>query len=181
MGLAAFNRLRRLSREKQQEPEEIPEVLLGSNYFESTYEIGDKTVSLGELVGSAFENSELTVQKWNELPEEERDSLIGAVLEEMQAAVAGHEQMGGEKDQPGDGNAGAATAGTEVEQTGDGAGDTQDGDTSNQEGSADDNAAKDDAEEREKLAAEYKEQFGKSPHGAMKTENIRKKLEEAKQ
>jgi len=185
MGLASFNRLRRMAREEPQVPEEKPEILVGSDSFESSYEIGEQTVPLGDLVRSAFENSELTVQEWNELPEEERDALIGAVLEVMQAAVAGHEQAGGEKDQAGTGNAEPALAGTEAEQAGgaDGsvAGESGGGDNASQDGGAGGSVENAQPDEREQLAAEYKERFGKKPHAAMKAENIRKKLKEPAQ
>ncbi|KXJ45886.1 hypothetical protein [Marinobacter sp. Hex_13] len=185
MGLAAFNRLRRMAREEPQVPEEKPEILVGSDSFESSYEIEGQTVLLGDLVRSAFENSELTLQQWNELPDEERDALIEAVLAVMQAAAAGSEEGDGDKDQPDTRNVEPGEASTESEQTGGAdagvAGESDGGDNASHEGGAGGSVENAQTDEREQLAAEYKERFGKNPHPAMKTENIRKKLEEPAQ
>ena len=40
--------------------------------LESTYEIGDETIALGEIVALAFEDSEMSVDEWNDMDDGER-------------------------------------------------------------------------------------------------------------
>lgn len=65
----------------------VVETLHGSNTLASTFEIGGKTVQLGDLVAKAYKRSGLEVAQWNALPDAERDGLIGEVLKEQQAAA----------------------------------------------------------------------------------------------
>ena len=64
------------------------ETLIGSSKFDATYEIGGQTVQLGTLVLEAHKRSGVSLEEWNKLPDAERDTMIGKVLEEMQAVAA---------------------------------------------------------------------------------------------
>lgn len=80
------------------EGEEAPEVisqakkllgdqtLIGSNIHNAKYELtGGTTITLGELVQEAFEDSGLTAEQWNELADQERYEYIDATLLELQS------------------------------------------------------------------------------------------------
>lgn len=134
-------------------PGATPGILIGSDNYKSTYEIGGETVQLGDLVEAAFDDSGLTVQEWNELAEADRDARIDAVLERARADAAGGEDS---DDDPEQGDAGDTDGGAEPPVT-------ESGDT----------------DERDDLAAEYEARFGKKPHPAMKVETLREKLGEA--
>ena len=60
--------------------------LTGSNVHNASYEIaGGETVQLGELVVMAFQDSGLSYEQWEELPDQERYDFIDASLRELQA------------------------------------------------------------------------------------------------
>ena len=61
------------------------QVLLGTNVLPSLIEIGGAEVQLGTVVARAFEVSGLTLEAWNGLEEVERDKLLVAQVEAMQA------------------------------------------------------------------------------------------------
>lgn len=63
------------------------EVLLGSSVHDASYEIGDKTYSLGEIVALAHKTSELTVEEWNELDEGDRHAKIDIALDDLADAA----------------------------------------------------------------------------------------------
>jgi hypothetical protein len=64
------------------------DTLLGSSVLESTYEIGSKTVQLGDIVAAAHTASGLTLEAWNAQPDEEREHLLKLELEKMQAEAS---------------------------------------------------------------------------------------------
>lgn len=128
-------------------------ILNGSSHHESSYEIGGSTVQLGDLVEAAFNESGMAPDEWNDLAEADRDTLIQTALEEAQ------NQAGA--DQSGDSDQGDA-GGAEDQQP---------------ESHADGTSSE--SHERDELVAEHEARFGKKPHPSMKTENIRKKLDEA--
>lgn len=68
--------------------------LLGSDVHPAEFEIGGKTVSLGEVVAAAFKRASMTAEQWNELPAETRHELIDAELDFLAEDAAGGE--GGE-------------------------------------------------------------------------------------
>lgn len=61
--------------------------LYGSSILPSTIEIGDASVSLGEIVQAAFSASNLTAEAWNELPADEREALLQAEVDRRVAAT----------------------------------------------------------------------------------------------
>lgn len=71
---------------KPAEKKEADEVLLGSDNFDASFEIHGATYSLGEVVAMAHTTSGLSVADWNELPVEERDAIIEAELDALDAA-----------------------------------------------------------------------------------------------
>jgi len=71
--------------------------LTGSNVHNASYEIaGGETVQLGELVVMAFQDSGLSYEQWEELPDQERYDYIDASLRELQAGEGDPD----EEDQP---------------------------------------------------------------------------------
>ena len=54
--------------------------LVGSDTLQASYQFGDQTVQLGDIVKDAFEASGLTVDAWNALAAEARDELLNAEL-----------------------------------------------------------------------------------------------------
>lgn len=62
--------------------------LYGSSILEATYQIGDQTVQLGEIVKNAHAKSELTPEQWNMLPTDTREALLADELKAMQAAAS---------------------------------------------------------------------------------------------
>lgn len=60
------------------------ETLHGSNKFEATYQIGDETVQLGDLVVAAFQRSGLTREEWDGLDDGVRDAHIETELQRRQ-------------------------------------------------------------------------------------------------
>lgn len=64
----------------------VATVLSSSDNFPASFEIGDKTYSLGDIVAKAHVTSGLTPEVWNELPVDERDALIDAELDGIAAA-----------------------------------------------------------------------------------------------
>lgn len=63
------------------------ETLLGSSVHESSYEIGGKTYALGDIVALAHKTSELTVEEWNELDEDDRHAKIDITLDDLAEAA----------------------------------------------------------------------------------------------
>lgn len=59
-------------------------VLYGSTKHEPYYEIGDKNISLGEIVNKAFEKSGLSIEDWNAQEEEIINNLVDTELEILQ-------------------------------------------------------------------------------------------------
>lgn len=62
------------------------EILVGSSVHSASYDIGGKTHSLGDIVAMAHKTSELTVEQWNALPEDERHAKIDAMLDSLDDA-----------------------------------------------------------------------------------------------
>lgn len=65
-------------------------VLIGSDNFPASFEIGDKTFALGDIVAKAHVTSGLTPEAWNELPVEQRDDLIDTELDALAASNDGN-------------------------------------------------------------------------------------------
>lgn len=65
-----------------------PSLLIGSDNFQATYEIGGETVQLGELVRAALAASGHDGVVWNALDTETRDGFIRAELERREADAA---------------------------------------------------------------------------------------------
>lgn len=60
--------------------------LLGSSIQPSVIDVAEgHQIVLGDLVAAAFEASGLTVEKWNNLPEDEREAMLDLELKEMRA------------------------------------------------------------------------------------------------
>lgn len=60
--------------------------LMGSKVHNASYDIaGGETIQLGELVVMAFQDSGLSYEQWEELPDQERYEFIDASLRELQA------------------------------------------------------------------------------------------------
>lgn len=57
----------RIEAKFEAEAEGMDDTLIGSSVLESTYEIEDETIPLGEIVMLAFQHSGLTVAEWNAL------------------------------------------------------------------------------------------------------------------
>lgn len=78
------------------EPPKVAGILYGSSVHPATFEIGGKTVSLGEVVAAAFDNQAaqngMTSAEWNALTDDERHDLIDQELDLMA------EQAGGESE-----------------------------------------------------------------------------------
>jgi hypothetical protein len=60
------------------EPESDAQGLYGSSVQPSQFEIGGKTVPLGDIVRAAFEKSGMTVTEWNEQESPLREAMIAA-------------------------------------------------------------------------------------------------------
>lgn len=66
------------------------ETLNGSNTLPADIKIAEgETVQLGEIVMKAHARSELTVDAWNALPEDDRDALLAKEIEHAKAEVTG--------------------------------------------------------------------------------------------
>lgn len=65
----------------------IMPALNGSNALPSMISLGENRpdVSLGDVVARAHQDSGLSVEDWNALPEDERDAKLVAVIEALQA------------------------------------------------------------------------------------------------
>lgn len=61
--------------------------LLGSSVHDASYEIGGKTYSLGDIVALAHKASELTVEEWNELEDDDRHAKIDITLDDLADAA----------------------------------------------------------------------------------------------
>lgn len=68
-------------------PKVASDTLLGSSVHDSSYEIGGKTYSLGDVVALAHKTSELTVEEWNELDEGDRHAKIDITLDDLAEAA----------------------------------------------------------------------------------------------
>lgn len=68
-------------------PKVDSQTLYGSNVHETSYEIGGKTYSLGDIVALAQKTSELTVEEWNELDEDDRHAKIDITLDDLAEAA----------------------------------------------------------------------------------------------
>lgn len=70
------------------------ETLLGSNVHAATYALsGGSSITLGELVLEAFNDSGLTHKMWNDLVDQERYEYIDATLRELQEGSELEEQQ----------------------------------------------------------------------------------------
>lgn len=78
-----------------------PPALYGSSILERVYQIGEETVSLGNIVAAAHKDSGLTVEEWNILLTDDREQRIAAKLKEMQDAVAPADEEDDEEDEAG--------------------------------------------------------------------------------
>lgn len=79
------------SQEEAPEPEQIDptqsiQCLLGSSVLAATYDIGGKTVQLGDIVRGAFATFGGTADAWNALAEEAREDLLRLELDRLLAA-----------------------------------------------------------------------------------------------
>lgn len=72
--------------QSQDEGQSTPECLLGSSVLASTYEIGGKTVQLGDIVRGAFVLFGGTADEWNDQGEENREALLRQELDRLLAA-----------------------------------------------------------------------------------------------
>lgn len=62
------------------------QTLTGSSVHNATYPIaGDETITLGELVVMAFQDSGLSYEQWEDLADQERYEYIDSTLRELQA------------------------------------------------------------------------------------------------
>lgn len=66
-------------------PELKDATLLGSSVHPDTFEIGGKTITLGDVVTAAFKRSEMSVDDWNEQAEPDRHAMIDEELDIMAA------------------------------------------------------------------------------------------------
>lgn len=62
-------------------------VLIGSDSFDAILNVGGKDVQLGDVVARAFAASGMSADEWNALGAEDRDDLIEAELDRMEAAT----------------------------------------------------------------------------------------------
>jgi len=70
-------------------------ILIGTDSLPAHVDVGgDTSVALGDLVRAAHEESGLSVEQWNELPQVDRDGAIHAVLQRAKAAVAARAGQG---------------------------------------------------------------------------------------
>lgn len=75
-----------------------PEVLLGSSVHPASFEIGEKTYTIGEVADAACKHfGGLSAEAWNALSEEDRADMIDAMLDQL-AEEAGKGGSGGEQD-----------------------------------------------------------------------------------
>lgn len=63
------------------------QAVIGSDKFGSEFVIGDTKLSLGDLVAAAHSDSRLSVEDWNQLPQDERDLYLQVKLEALQSAA----------------------------------------------------------------------------------------------
>lgn len=85
-----------------------PDMLKGSDSFEPSYEIGGKTVTLGDIVASSQASSGHDVATWNAMDQSMRDGLIKAEIDRLQADASVVEEQTAA---PVDGEAAGAGAG----------------------------------------------------------------------
>ena len=64
------------------------ETLNGSSTLPALIEIGTEQVQLGDIVRSAFNQSELDVASWNALDDADRDARLQAVIDIIRTSVA---------------------------------------------------------------------------------------------
>lgn len=82
-----------LKSEPKKPAPKLPESLLGSSVHAATYEIGGKTVLLGDVVAAAYKESGLTVEEWNAASEDDRHQAIDEQLDLMAANAGGEDEM----------------------------------------------------------------------------------------
>jgi len=64
-------------------------VLVGSSVLPALVRISEgNEVQLGDIVGAAYKASNLSVEGWNELPDDEREAKIAAQVEVLKSAEA---------------------------------------------------------------------------------------------
>jgi hypothetical protein len=66
----------------------LPDMLLGSSVHPATFEIGGKTVALGDVVAAAFDGFDGNADAWNALAEEDRHAILDAELDAMEAKAS---------------------------------------------------------------------------------------------
>jgi hypothetical protein len=138
--------------------EQNDEMLIGSSVLASTYEIAGETVQLGAIVAAAHELSGMTVEEWNELPNDDREALLRAELDRLLATV------------PSD--AGADPADTTPSSNAEPKSDPLDHDGNGKKGGA---VAPDIA----KLRADYTALLGKKPFNGWKADELQRRIDEA--
>lgn len=134
-------------------------VLKGSTVHPATFDIKGEQISIEDVIAVAHEESGMTTAEWNAMQEEDRHSLIDAVLD----AMAG-------EDDPADPNQTGESHGKQE-------GETEEApkETADKDGGTTDDKAKYEAE-REAAAQEYKAKTGKLPHYKWTIEKIRSEL-----
>lgn len=165
------------------------DALRGSTVHPATIDLGDgKQVELDEIIDLAFQESGLTTAEWNALSDEDRHSLIDAILDAMApvdegGAVNDDGSVTKIHDLPRDRLLEMAKA-----MGIDGAESLDDGNlrqavydkqfgTTDDVADADEQSDEDKAKaEREAVAQEYKAKFGKLPHYKWTIEKIREEL-----
>lgn len=130
-------------------PKVDSQTLYGSNVHETSYEIGGKTYSLGDIVALAHKTSELTVEEWNELDEDDRHAKIDITLDDLAEAAELAETKQPEAPEAPKAPEAPAVATTAA------AGD-----------------------ERAALVEQYKAKFGQAPHYRASIDTIKAKLAE---
>lgn len=73
-------------------PAATPVALLGSSVLPAEIDLGNgKTITLGDLVATAHGATQMSVEDWNAMPEDQRAEILAAAVEaaRAQAAAAG--------------------------------------------------------------------------------------------
>lgn len=163
------------------------ETIKGSTVHNASYPIkGGETVELQDLVNMAFDDSGVTVDVWNELPDQERYDFIDATLKELQDGVHSDEdentvRLNEAKNTP-------PVAGTVVNpvdtQQNDNTGNAGTGTTDTTgNGAQGDDKKPEDADKkaeptRKELAGQFKARFGREPSTRLTKEDIAAALAE---
>lgn len=141
-------------------------VLAGSTVHPATLTIKGEQVSIDDVIFHAHEMSGMTTAEWNAMPEDARHDLIDAALN----AMDDDENDPANPETP-------AESGGEGQQNDGGsqeADDKKKADAETKRQAKADEKAK--AEDREAAAKEYKDKFGKLPHGRWDADKIRAEL-----